>query len=47
MQLVFTSHEIRKAVHSIPSLLELLPRSQLAPKQAGRADAALLLRNRC
>lgn len=41
MFLAFISHEIRTPMHTILSSLELLQRSRLAPKQAGRADAAI------
>jgi len=41
MFLAFISHEIRTPMHTILSSLELLQRSKLAPKQAGRADAAI------
>ncbi|MBN3769074.1 transporter substrate-binding domain-containing protein [Burkholderia sp. Se-20378] len=41
MFVAFISHEIRTPMHTILSSLELLQRSNLAPKQAGRANAAL------
>lgn len=41
MFLAFISHEIRTPMHTILSSLELLRRSKLPPKQAGRADAAM------
>ena len=41
MFLAFVSHEIRTPMHTILSSLELLQQSQLTPKQAGRADAAV------
>ncbi|WP_176300477.1 ATP-binding protein [Burkholderia vietnamiensis] len=41
MFLAFISHEIRTPMHTILSSLELLQRSKLPPKQAGRADAAV------
>ena len=41
MFLAFISHEIRTPMHTILSSLELLQRSELAPKQASRADAAV------
>ncbi|UIY58873.1 ATP-binding protein [Burkholderia cepacia] len=41
MFFAFISHEIRTPMHTILSSLELLQRSALPPKQAGRADAAI------
>ncbi|MGZ2746307.1 ATP-binding protein [Burkholderia stagnalis] len=41
MFLAFISHEIRTPMHTILSSVELLRRSNLAPKQASRADAAM------
>ncbi|MDN7452292.1 ATP-binding protein [Burkholderia cenocepacia] len=41
MFLAFISHEIRTPMHTILSSLELLQRAKLAPKHAGRADAAI------
>ncbi|WP_175673297.1 ATP-binding protein [Burkholderia ambifaria] len=41
MFFAFVSHEIRTPMHTILSSLELLQRSKLPPKQAGRADAAV------
>ncbi|KFG95071.1 histidine kinase [Burkholderia paludis] len=41
MFFAFISHEIRTPMHTILSSLELLQRSKLPPKQAGRADAAV------
>ncbi|RQQ49287.1 ATP-binding protein [Burkholderia stagnalis] len=41
MFLAFISHEIRTPMHTILSSVELLQRSNLAPRQASRADAAM------
>ncbi|WP_330989207.1 ATP-binding protein [Burkholderia territorii] len=41
MFLAFISHEIRTPMHTILSSLELLQHSDLTPKQANRADAAV------
>lgn len=41
MFLAFISHEIRTQMHTILSSVELLQRSNLAPRQASRADAAM------
>ncbi|WGS44795.1 ATP-binding protein [Burkholderia sp. JSH-S8] len=41
MFVAFISHEIRTPMHTILSSVELLQRSNLAPMQASRADAAM------